>query len=70
MTRSPLLLLTVTAVTLATFSSADAKIAALKAKRLRPGGAVMLNPQPLPPKDIQMLNPQPLPPRLKAGFVR
>ena len=36
----------------------------------RPGGTVMLNPQPLPPRWIfrpggtVMLNPQPLPPRL------
>ena len=43
----------------------------LSKRNLRPGDAVMLNPQPLPPKEMGglglggevMLNPQPLPPR-------
>lgn len=62
MTKTFLLLITLTAVGFAAAGAADAKIT-FKFKRPTPGSTVMLNPQPLPPAAKVALNPQPLPPR-------
>jgi hypothetical protein len=37
---------------------------------VKPGEAVNLNPQPLPPRwDDVAINPQPLPPRVQVGII-
>jgi hypothetical protein len=61
--QKTLLLLTALAITLAAITAANAKITVIKVKQSGRGSAVMLNPQPLPPKEKLALNPQPLPPR-------
>ncbi len=63
MNKTPVFLITLIALTIAAVTSADAKTVLFKIKRPDRGSAVMLNPQPLPPKEKPALNPQPLPPR-------
>jgi hypothetical protein len=63
MTRAQVFLISFIALTIAAVTTAEAKIALFKVKRPDRGSAVMLNPQPLPPKEKLALNPQPLPPR-------
>ncbi len=63
MTKTPVFLIVLTSLTLATISTADAKISMFKFKRVSRASTVMLNPQPLPPASKVSLNPQPLPPR-------